>query len=211
MKFLNKEEMTKEQQILLAAEEEFLKNGYDATSTAVIARKVGVTHAMVNYYYRNKKQLFLKVLDVCTVELLEKIKVLMRVDGNFVELAANTSAILFDSFLAKRRLPFLLLDVARTHPEFLEHYREVVGTVCAESIKRHSVYLEQQILEGKVADCTINDVFNTVMSLALAPFLNAPMLENVLGMSEEEIEAYLKAHRAEMLKIIYARYSGTQK
>ncbi|HOE93991.1 MAG TPA: TetR/AcrR family transcriptional regulator [Candidatus Cryptobacteroides sp.] len=203
--------MTKEQQILLAAEEEFLKNGYDATSTAVIARKVGVTHAMVNYYYRNKKQLFLKVLDVCTVELLEKIKVLMRVDGNFVELAANTSAILFDSFLAKRRLPFLLLDVARTHPEFLEHYREVVGTVCAESIKRHSVYLEQQILEGKVADCTINDVFNTVMSLALAPFLNAPMLENVLGMSEEEIEAYLKAHRAEMLKIIYARYSGTQK
>jgi TetR/AcrR family transcriptional regulator len=211
LKFLNKEEMTKEQQILLAAEEEFLKNGYDATSTAVIARKVGVTHAMVNYYYRNKKQLFLKVLDVCTVELLEKIKVLMRVDGNFVELAANTSAILFDSFLAKRRLPFLLLDVARTHPEFLEHYREVVGTVCAESIKRHSVYLEQQILEGKVADCTINDVFNTVMSLALAPFLNAPMLENVLGMSEEEIEAYLKAHRAEMLKIIYARYSGTQK
>ncbi len=203
--------MTKEQQILLAAEEEFLKNGYDATSTAVIARKVGVTHAMVNYYYRNKKQLFLKVLDVCTVELLEKIKVLMRVDGNFVELAANTAAILFDSFLAKRRLPFLLLDVARTHPEFLEHYREVVGTVCAESIKRHSVYLEQQILEGKVADCTINDVFNTVMSLALAPFLNAPMLENVLGMSEEEIEAYLKAHRAEMLKIIYARYSGTQK
>jgi AcrR family transcriptional regulator len=211
LKFLNKEEMTKEQQILLAAEEEFLKNGYDATSTAVIARKVGVTHAMVNYYYRNKKQLFLKVLDVCTVELLEKIKVLMRVDGNFVELAANTAAILFDSFLAKRRLPFLLLDVARTHPEFLEHYREVVGTVCAESIKRHSVYLEQQILEGKVADCTINDVFNTVMSLALAPFLNAPMLENVLGMSEEEIEAYLKAHRTEMLKIIYARYSGTQK
>ena len=31
--------MTKEQQILLAAEEEFLKNGYDATSTAVIEEK----------------------------------------------------------------------------------------------------------------------------------------------------------------------------
>lgn len=203
--------MTKEQEILLAAEEEFLKNGYDATSTAVIAGKVGVTHAMVNYYYRSKEQLFLKVLDAYTVELLEKIKLMMKADGNFVELAAHTAATLFDGFLAKKRLPFLLLDIARTHPEFLEHYREVLGTICAESIKRHSAYLEQQIREGKVADCTINDVFNTVMSLAIAPFLNAPMLENVLGMSEEEIEAYLKAHRAEMLKIIYARYSGSQK
>ena len=57
------------------------------------------------------------MLDVCTVELLEKIKVLMRVDGNFVELAANTAAILFDSFLA-RRLPSCCLMLSTTIPSF---------------------------------------------------------------------------------------------
>lgn len=200
--------MTKEQEILLAAEGEFLKNGYDATSTAAIAKTAGVTHAMVNYYYRTKEQLFMKVLDGSTYELLEKIKLLMKADGDFVELAANTAATLYDTFLAKRRLPFLLLDIARTHPEFLSHYRESVGTVCAESIKRHSAYLGQQISEGKVAECTVNEVFDTVISLAIVPFLNFPMLENVLGMPEERIEAYLLSHREEMLRIIRARYSG---
>ena len=49
--------MTKEEEILKAAEEEFFKNGYDATSTATIARNTGVTHAMVNYYFRTKERL----------------------------------------------------------------------------------------------------------------------------------------------------------
>lgn len=200
--------MTKEQEILLAAENEFLKNGYDATSTSVIAKNAGVTHAMVNYYYRTKEQLFVKVLDRCTAELLERIKAIMKADGDFVELAANTAASLFDSFLEKRKLPFLLLDIARTHPEFLTHYREMVGTVCAESVRKHSSYLGEQILEGRVADCTILDVFDTVISLAIAPFLNVPMIENVLGLAEDRIDSYLNAHRAEMLRTIRARYSA---
>ena len=49
--------MTKEQEILNAAEEEFFRNGYDATSTAVIAKRAGVTHAMVNYYFRSKEEI----------------------------------------------------------------------------------------------------------------------------------------------------------
>ncbi len=199
--------MTKEQEILLAAEDEFLRSGYDAASTAVIAKAAGVTHAMVNYYYRSKEQLFVKVLDGCVSELLEKIRLLMKSDGDFIELAAESAATLFDSFLAKRRLPFLLLDVARTHPEFLEHYRETFRAVCEASVRRHSAYLEQQIREGKVAPCSIGDIFDTVISLAIAPFLNAPMLENVLGLSGEGIESYLAAHRAEMDRIIRARYA----
>ena len=200
--------MTKEQEILLAAEEEFLRSGYDATSTAVIAKNVGVTHAMVNYYYRTKEQLFIKVLDRCTVELLEKIKSVMKADGDFVELAADTAASLFDSFMEKRKLPFLLLDIARTHPEFLTHYREKLANVCSDSIKRHSSYLGKSIAGGKVADCTIQDVFDTVISLAIAPFLNVPMLENVLGMSCGQVESYLSSHRDEMLRTIRARYSS---
>ncbi len=198
--------MTKEQEILLAAEEEFLRSGYDATSTAVIAKIAGVTHAMVNYYYRSKEQLFVKVLDNCLQELLEKVKSQMRSDGDFVELAVESANVLFDCFMAKRRLPFLLLDVARTHPAFLEHYREMVKNLCEDSLKRHSAFLKQQIQQGKVTECTVKNIFDTVISFAMAPYLNYPMMENVLGLSEEEIEAYLQEHRMEMGRIIRARY-----
>lgn len=199
--------MNKEQEILLAAEKEFLRCGYDATSTAVIAKNAGVTHAMVNYYYRSKEQLFVKVLEGCLQELLERVKLQMRADGDFVELAVGSADVLFDCFLAKRRLPFLLLDLARTHPEFLDRYRETFRTVCGESLKRHAAYLEQQISLGRVAGCKVSDVFDTVISLASAPFLFSPMLENVFGLSAEGVESVMEAHRTEMIRIIRARYS----
>lgn len=198
----------KEQEILQAAEEEFFLNGYDATSTAVIAKRIGVTHAMVNYYFRTKEQLFLKVLDGCIGELLMKIKSLMKADGGFVELVEETAATLFDCFNTKRQLPFLILDIARTHPEFLSGYRETVQTTCAESVRRHSAILAEMIDKGLVADCRMNDVFDSILSLAVAPFLSVPMLRNVMGLDDDGVEAYLASHRAEMLLLIRARYTG---
>ena len=49
---------TSEQQILNAAEEEFLSKGYDGARTTSIAKSAGVTHAMLHYYFRTKEQLF---------------------------------------------------------------------------------------------------------------------------------------------------------
>ena len=46
-----------------AAEELFLENGYNLTTTTMIAGKAGVTHAMLHYYFRTKEHIFIKVLD----------------------------------------------------------------------------------------------------------------------------------------------------
>lgn len=53
----------KEQDILIAAEEEFLTKGYDGARTTSIAQKAGVTHAMLHYYFRTKEQLFNRVVE----------------------------------------------------------------------------------------------------------------------------------------------------
>lgn len=52
------EKISSEQLILEAAEQEFLTKGYDGARTISIAQKAGVTHAMLHYYYRTKRQLF---------------------------------------------------------------------------------------------------------------------------------------------------------
>lgn len=49
------DKINNEQLILEAAEEEFLTKGYDGARTTSIARKAGVSHAMLHYYYRTKK------------------------------------------------------------------------------------------------------------------------------------------------------------
>ena len=81
--------MTKEQEILLAASEEFFEKGYDGTSTAVIARKAGVTHAMVNYYFRTKEQLFLKILDDMVYDFVQGLKPIMHGEGDFLRTSST--------------------------------------------------------------------------------------------------------------------------
>ena len=54
---------SKEQQILEAAEKEFLGKGYNGARTTSIAKAADVTHAMLHYYFRTKEQLFNRIID----------------------------------------------------------------------------------------------------------------------------------------------------
>lgn len=198
--------MTKEEEILLAAEEEFFTNGYDASSTAAIAKRAGVTHAMVNYYFRTKEKLFAKILDDHIRELLKGLKALMMEDGDIVEVSVQTALVIFDKLNEDRRVPYLISDISRTHPDFLLQYKETFDTTCRDSIRMHSERLEKAIAAGKVKPCSMKDIYNTVLSLSTSPFFNIPLLQNVAGLSPERIDSYLKERREEMVRLIRARY-----
>lgn len=199
--------MTKEEEILKAAEEEFFRNGYDATSTATIAKRAGVTHAMVNYYFRTKEKLFMQILDNHVYDLLKALKPIMQVDGNVASVAAEAAVVIFDKMNEDRRFPYLLSDISRTHPDFLLRYGDTFDTVCRSSLEMHSQRLENGIAEGLVQPCTMHDIYNTVLTLATAPYMNIPLLENVAGLSADRIDRYLQERREEMVRIIRSRYS----
>lgn len=199
--------MTKEEEILKAAEEEFFRSGYDVTSTAAIAKSAGVTHAMVNYYFRTKERLFVQILDNHVYELLHSLKPLMQAEGNVLKVAVNAACAIFDKMNENRRFPYLISDIARTHPEFLLRYKETFDTVCRDSIAMHSLRLEKSISEGLVCRCTMNDIYNSVLTLATAPFLTLPLLENVAGWNANEISSYLQRRREEMVKSLEARFA----
>src|SRR5215470_10227799 len=55
--------------ILAAAEAEFAATGYDGSRTVTIARRAGLTHAMLHYYFDTKAALYRAVLDRVLAEL----------------------------------------------------------------------------------------------------------------------------------------------
>lgn len=199
--------MTKEEEILAAAENEFFRNGFDATSTATIARRAGVTHAMVNYYYRTKEHLFVKIIDTHIQEFLRSLKQVMLAEGDFVRVVVGAATALFDKIREDRKFPFIILDISRTHPEFLGRYRETVQTICRESIERHAQRLAEQIHAGKVADCTMEGIFETVLDLASAPFLKLPFLEEIAGYDTAQTDRYLDSRREDMVTTIKRKYA----
>lgn len=198
--------MTKEEEILLAAEEEFLSNGYDACSTAVIAKRAGVTHAMVNYYFRSKEKLFVQILDNHVYELLHSLKPLMQADGNVAKVAIDAACVIFDEMNADRRFPYLISDVSRTHPEFLLRYKETFDTTCRDSLLKHADRLRNCIGQGLVKECTMRDIYHTIFTLTTSPFMSIPVMENMFNLKKEQIDDYLKERREEMVKILTARY-----
>ncbi|HIQ85389.1 MAG TPA: TetR/AcrR family transcriptional regulator [Candidatus Cryptobacteroides excrementigallinarum] len=199
--------MTKEQEILLAASEEFFEKGYDGTSTAVIARKAGVTHAMVNYYFRTKEQLFLKILDDMVYDFVQGLKPVMHGEGDFLRTILNAASAIFDCMDRHRRLPFIIMDLARNHPELLDRYLEFGMSEASGVIAGHSERLAAQTAAGIFPETSIYDILDTVLTLASAPFRNIPLLENVLHFTSGQIEDYLQARKREMLCMLERRYS----
>lgn len=198
--------MTKEQEILSIAEDEFYHNGYMATSMVTVARRAGVTHAMVNYYYRSKEQLFLKILDSHMNSFIENLRPVMKEGGDFIQVLVDAAGSVFDSFNADRMFPSLLLDVIRTAPEMLERYREQAQSFASETIERHSVRLRKEIEAGRMADTTMMEIVENILLLTSSPFLIIPTLENLCRMKSADIDAYLSLRRQEIEAVIRTRY-----
>ena len=49
--------------ILIAAEQEFARRGFDGASIGRIARSAGVARANVHYYFKSREKLYLRVLE----------------------------------------------------------------------------------------------------------------------------------------------------
>ena len=89
---------TTEQAIMDAAEEVFLEKGYNLATTTLIAKKAGVTHAMLHYYFRTKEHIFMKVLEKILRELMQSFRPVMSKGEPFWETLEKGISTHFDFF-----------------------------------------------------------------------------------------------------------------
>ena len=200
--------MTKEEIIFKVAEEEFISNGYLSTSMVTVAKRARVTHAMVNYYFRSKEQLFLKILDSHISRFAVSLREAMHEDEVFLQNIVNAADALFKSLNADRDFLFLIQDVIRTSPELLDRYSEVVHNAVKSVLDEHSRRLQEDIEAGRIKPATMPEILETIFALVASPFLMIPALENLCRFSEEMIDGYLERRRKETIEIIKARYQA---
>ncbi|MER7579611.1 TetR/AcrR family transcriptional regulator [Kitasatospora sp. NPDC097691] len=71
----------RERQVLAAATEEFGRHGYEATTVAAVAARVGVTKPLLHQYFGSKQDLYLACLDPVGDRLLDAIRTAMAEPG----------------------------------------------------------------------------------------------------------------------------------
>ena len=193
---------SKEQQILEAAEREFLEKGYDGARTTSIAKAAGVTHAMLHYYFRTKEQLFERFIDK---KMSEVVPLLTHLFGNsdlpLVERIEKTISVHFDFVATNPDLPRFLINEILPYKERCDLFYSKVANFLYffNNLQRE---VNEAAARGEVEQFNVLLLFQSILSLNIFPSLMANMIENLMsnnGQSMKEIFAQRKAENIELI------------
>lgn len=195
--------------IMAAAEVLFLEKGYLLATTTEIARRAGVTHAMLHYYFQTKEQIFFKVLDKNLHELFASIRNSMSTESVsfWANLKGGVTRLL--EFLDQhRQLVSFLYEVARHNPELLNRYRESTVNLISGLAGHHKVLLDCEVRAGRCNPITFEQLFLDIVMASASTYLFLPVVDKTTGMTEEAIDSLLQRRHEEVIALLYHRLYG---
>lgn len=190
-----------EQQILAVAEELFIANGFDGTSTTTIAQKVGCNQALIHYYFRTKEnlfqQIFVRKFEATITNLLEP----LTSELPFIEKITNCINIYFDLLQDNRQLPTCIINELAFNPQRREFIRNrfIKSPIRQEAYYRYYETIENEIRQGNIRPIESFDLILNIISLCLFTFITLPIYTDLLERTPEQVEEYINHRRQEII------------
>lgn len=201
-----REKLTTEQLILEAAEEEFLLKGFDGARTTAIAERAGVTHAMLHYYFRTKEQLFERIVAKITGLVAQTVLAAMGDPCKpIVERILSGVASHFDLVAAHPLLPRFFLNEVVLRPERYRLLDDALRERVATLFTQLQAEADRAAVEGEMEAVDVRQLFVSIVSLNVFPFLALPFAELLLGDLAGDREKFLAARKAEAIETIQRR------
>lgn len=201
-----KEKQTTEQLILEAAEEEFLLKGFDGARTTAIAEKAGVTHAMLHYYFRTKEQLFERIVTkVSTLVARTVVAAMGDPQKPIVERIRSGIESHFDLVAAHPLLPRFFLNEMVLRPERYRLLDNALKENVASLFARLQAEADRAAEAGEMEAVDMRELFVSIVSLNVFPFLALPFAEQLLGDLTADRDKFLSERKAENIETILRR------
>ena len=202
----NQEKQSKEQQILAAAELEFLTRGYDGARTTSIAQAAGVTHAMLHYYFRTKEQLFERIVDEKFKTMSDSMFAIMGDPSvPIVERIKGGIAAHFDFIAANPLLPRFIINEIISRPERYDVLYKRVGAIIDNVYRGLQSEIDRSAARGAIERVDIKMRFISIMSRNIFTFLAYPFMEPLMGELMANRERFLAERKAENIETILRR------
>ena len=202
----NQEKQSKEQLILAAAEQEFLTKGYDGARTTSIAQAAGVTHAMLHYYYRTKKQLFERIVDEKFETMSHSMFAIMGDPSlPIVERIKGGIEAHFDFVAQNPLLPRFVINEIISRPERYDVLYKRVGAIIDNVYRGLQSEINRSAERGEIERVDIKMLFISIMSLNIFTFLAYPFMEPLMGELMANRERFLAERKSENIETILRR------
>lgn len=199
-----KQNITKEQLILQVAEQEFLTKGFDGARTTTIAKKAGVTHAMLHYYFRTKELLFERIInDKMKILSQSMIVVLGNPELPIVDRIRDGVASHFDFVYKNPLLPHLLINEIISNKDRYEIYFNKYKSVLNDIISKLQTDIDNAAKNNEIQHIDVRDLFMSIFSLNIFSFVAFPVFNYLI--EESDYEKYVEARKKENIETIMRR------
>ena len=176
----DKQKDSKREEILKAAEQEFIQKGYDGARIMGIAERAGVGHPLLYYHFKTKKELFNNVVRQKTGLMQRAFMVSWdEAHGTATNKLSNIIGEHFD-FVKENvgYLRFQLQEMER-HPELYEEIKETVQQDIAHMTEILQKDLDSAAAEGSIEAIDARTLLEDILALNLFVHLTAPTLHRI--------------------------------
>ncbi len=198
---MEKQDISTEQVILKAAEQEFVEKGFAGTKTTAIAKRAGVNHAMIHYYFRTKENLFTMVFKQKIEILAASFSQSFNEDLSFfeqLELAIGTH---FDFIAANPRLLFFIYGEIITDDRRKKMLVQSVFPKLKGIVKRLKEEIDVEVRNGTIRFIRPTELLMNIIALNAITFLAMPLMQ-IIKRNNDEVEKLLKQRRKNNIQFI---------
>lgn len=197
-----KRDTNKEQAIMEAAEIEFLEKGLAQAKTTDIARRAGVTHAMLHYYFRTKENLFDQVFERKVKLLATSFAMIGEQDIPFLEKIRRGVETHFDFVAAHPGLPFFVMREILWNPDRQELCKRVVLPVMENVIHKLTVGMETERKKGNIIPVDPVNLMLNIVSLNVFVFLAPSLMGMLAEQGGRDYQSFLQERKEQNVQLI---------
>ncbi|HPW97335.1 MAG TPA: TetR/AcrR family transcriptional regulator [Flavobacterium sp.] len=196
---MKKLESNTEELIFASAIKIFHKKGLAGARMQEIADEAGINKAMLHYYFRSKQLLFEAVFKKAFMQLAPQIHQVLNSEDSLFEKIINFTDKYISFVMENRFLPTFIIQELNNNPDFANQFFSQ-----AEFPKstRFLIQIEEGIQNGTIKNVNPKQLLIDMFSLAIFPFIGAPLLQKITNVNESAYNNLLierKKHIASML------------
>ncbi|MBQ4355062.1 MAG: TetR/AcrR family transcriptional regulator [Bacteroidales bacterium] len=168
----------KREEILKAAEKEFMLHGYDGARIVAIAKRACVGHPLLHYHFKTKKDLF-KFVVFRKIDLLRQ-SVMMSWDEsgkNFLEKLSATIGKHFDFVKDNADYLRFQLQEMEQYPEIFTDIRTKAAEEMNQLLEKLQAEIDRAAGRGEIRPIDARLLFEDIISLNLLILTTGPIVQ----------------------------------
>lgn len=190
-----------EQKIFDAAHEVFTQKGMDGAKMQEIADRAGINKALLHYYYRSKEKLYEAVVRAVLSRAVPAVRQLMESELPLEEKIRRFIDLYIGIISRNTFVPLFIISEINKHPD---HFIEAIFPRDLPRPEAFYAQVNEAAAAGRIRPIAPQHLIVNVISMCIFPFLGKPMLRMFLGMSAEEMRAFLEVRKKEVTDFVLA-------